>query len=117
VLQALTSVEPALDGLSSYHVRTVALYALDRAVDDATHWQRHTAAAAFLDLLAELDRMLSDGQMPHFFFRRLDLLATVPSRTVDRWRSRVRCLVENRAELIRVLKRRTEDRQVAVSKN
>jgi Mab-21 protein len=114
-LKALVRVEPQLDGISSYHVRTASLYTFDRIVDDSSCWQRQSTVSAFLDLLTELDQHLAHGCMPHFFFRQLDLLSGVPIQTVQKWRSRIRYLVVNRGELMRVLIRRTEDRLAATT--
>ena len=121
VLKALVRVEPPLSGLSSYLVRTAVLHAFDAVIDVTPRWQRHSVVAAFRDLLGELAARFSVGHLPHFFFRRHDLLESVPPRTVMRWRDRLRCLSSNPAEVERVLRRRahelTTSRRTAVSTN
>jgi len=102
-------VEPALCGLNSYLVRTAVLHAFDSAVDRTPRWQRHSVVAAFGDLLGELAARLRAGHLPHFFFRRHDLLEAVPRRLVVRWRDRLRCLASNAAEAERVLRRRAHE--------
>jgi len=109
VLKALVKVEPALAGLSSYHVRTAVLHAFDSVVDLTPRWQRHSVVTAFRDMLAELAGRLTDGHLPHFFFRHYDLLEGVPPRNVIRWRDRLCCLVSNPAEVERVLRRRAHE--------
>jgi len=109
VLKALTRVEPALDGLSSYFIRTAVLHAFDSMVDLTPRWQRHTVVAAFSDLLGQLAARLAEGHLPHFFFRRYDLLEVVSPRTVARWRDRLRCLASSPTEVERVLRRRAHE--------
>lgn len=108
-LKALVRLEPALDGLPSYLVRTAVLHAFDSTVDGTPRWQHRGVVAAFVDLLHELAGRLADGRLPHFFFRRHDLLGAVPPRLVARWRDRLRHLAANPVELERVLRRRTRD--------
>jgi len=109
VLKALVRVEPPLAGLSSYLVRTAVLHAFDSMVDLTPRWQRHTVAAAFGDLLGELATRLATGHLPHFFYRRYDLLEAVSPRVVARWSDRLRCLASNPAEVERVLRRRARE--------
>ena len=89
--KALVRVEPALSGLNSYLVRTAVLHAFDSAIDETPRWQRHSVVAAFGALIGELASRLDRRHLPHFFFRRHDLLEAVPPRTVSRWRDRLRC--------------------------
>jgi Mab-21 protein len=110
--QALIKLEPQLNGLSSYHVRTAALHVFDCAVDKQSSWQRQSTVSLFLDVLGQLDRNLAEKRMPHFFFPSVDLFADVPPQTLGRWRARVHCLAESRAELMRVLRRRTENHRM-----
>jgi len=109
VLKALVRVEPPLSGLNSYLVRTAVLHAFDSMVDLTPRWQRHTVVAAFGDLLGELATRLADGHMPHFFYRRYDLLEAVSPRLLARWRDRLRCLASSPGEVERLLRRRTRE--------
>ena len=102
-------MEQPLSGLSSYLVRTAVLHAFDSAIDLTPRWQRHSVVAAFADLVDELAARLAAGNLPHFFFRRHNLLDDVPRRNVVRWRDRLRCLSSNRNEVDRVLRRRAHE--------
>jgi len=89
--------------------RTAVLHSFDSAVDLTPRWQRHSVVAAFAVLLGELASRLDSGHLPHFFFRRYDLLETVPRRTVARWRNRLRYLASNPREVERVFRRRADE--------
>lgn len=108
VLKALVKVEPTLQGLTSYHVKTTLLHTFDSTVDRTPRWQRSSLETCFLNLLQEMHYHISMGNMPHFFVRSYNLLGNIPRRTLATVRTRVEYLLANHNELVRILRKRAQ---------
>ncbi len=104
-LKTLVKVEHTLQGLSSYHIKTVLLHTFDSAVDNTPRWQRDTFEMAFVGLMRELLARLRARRLPHFYLSSWNLFENVGPRRLSALEGRVAFLLESRAELMRVLRK------------
>ena len=106
-LKALVKVEPTLEGITSYHIKTVLLHTFDTTVDSVPRWQKESFESLFLLLLRELSKSLSDKVLHNFFIREHNLFAKMHHRILGRLNAHVAYLLANQNELLRVLKKRS----------
>ena len=108
ILKAFVRVEHTLDGLTSYHIKTVLLHTFDSNVDSTPRWQRDPVETAFLELLRRLRHYLSMRILPHFFIDSYNLFHKMAKRRLASLHTRVGYLVDNESEIIRILRKRSE---------
>ena len=107
LLKGLLQAEPTLNGIPTYHVKTVLLHTFDDSVDHMPRWQRTSLESCFFRLLHELRNFYAQRCLPNFFVRRQNLLEFMSPRLVARYESRLSFLIANQREFFRVLKKRS----------
>lgn len=108
LLKALVKVEPTLEGLNTYHLKTVLLNTFDDTVDHILRWQRDSVDTCFTVMLKQLELALSHKHLPNFFIKDQNLFSNMNPRVLNRLSARVSYLIGNQNELLRVLKKRSQ---------
>jgi hypothetical protein len=104
-LKALVQQEHTLQGLTSYHIKSVLMHGFDDAVDSTPRWQRNTIDNCFLEMLQDLSMFLDAGVLPSFFVRSHNLLENMTPRLLATLRTRVAYLAQNHGEVLRILRK------------
>ena len=109
LLVTLVRCEPTLQALTTTQITNVMLHWCDDLVDKSPRWQRSHLEECFMELLAKLRDFLAHRYLPHFFCRDQNMLAYMPTHAIERVRTRVAYLCQDRNEITRIVKKRTKE--------
>ncbi|XP_064620936.1 uncharacterized protein LOC135483817 [Lineus longissimus] len=103
---ALAKIDPGLDGLTPYIIKTALLHNFDNIIDVTPRWQRNSIENCFIPLLKDLSSAFRSRRLFHFFLKDFNVLDGIHPTVYARIRSRLALLASSDAALIRALKRR-----------
>lgn len=106
ILKTIFLREKTLQGLSTYHLKTILYNSFESTVDSSPRWQRDDLETCFVCLLNHLAHYLAAKKMPDFFVEGFNLLDHMPTKIYSPLASRIRMVVSNPLEVARLLRRR-----------
>jgi len=102
---AFTKLDPVFKSLSEYQILTVLFHICDDEMHEKT-WHKKTLKDCFYLILNKLFEFLKDACLPHFFIKDFNLLKTMSANDRKLLMGRIKFIMSNDKELIRVCRRR-----------
>jgi len=102
VLKVMRHRDTSLAALTSYHFKTVLFRKTDE-LNDSALWRSECMGRRLMDVIAQMEKELDRGVMPHYFLPDVNLLDGLKEKAVFNLRHRLKCLKNSKKKMMKLL--------------